>query len=223
VGRGSVSLGASDVVLGADAFAPGPRRYGAGSAGIIAVGTQEQSYKGHDVLIRAVRQMLDDGLEVHATIVGGGRTHEDLRLLVASLDLEEHVTLAGAVNERRRVIDLLDAATVFAIPSRSEGLPRALVEAMARGLPAVGSAVGGIPELLDPEWVVPPDDHRALATALGDLLGSPARWEEQSRRNLDTARGFRVDDLRERFDGWLTDVPIAAARRRRSEATRSRR
>ena len=85
---------------------------------------------------------------------------------------------------------------------------------MARGLPAVGSAVGGIPELLDPRWVVPPDDHRALATALADLLSSPTQWEEQSRRNLDTSRNFCIDDLRGRFDSWLINVPDATASRR---------
>lgn len=219
--HGSVSIGVSDVVLGADAFAAGPRRSHAGCARVVTIGTQEQSYKGHDVLIRAIGCMLDNGLDVTATIVGGGRTHLELRRLVTSLGLGERVTLTGMINDRSCLVALLDEATVFAMPSRTEGLPRALVEAMARGLPAVGSAVGGIPELLDARWIVPPDDHRALGTALADLLGDPMQWEEQSRRNLDIAHTFHVDDLRERFDNWLINVPDATAstHRRRDRRT----
>ena len=60
------------------------------------------------------------------------------------------------------VTEQLDAADVFVLPSRQEGLPRAMIEAMARSLPCVGSDVGGISELI-PDWVVPPNDPQALA------------------------------------------------------------
>lgn len=109
-----------------------------------------------------------------------------------------------------------DSATVFAMPSRTEGLPRALVEAMARGLPAVGTDVGGIPELLDARWIVPPDDDRALARVLAELLADPDTWRIQSGRNLDVARGYRTDVLREQFESWLSSLPDATSPRRRS-------
>ena len=129
---GAVSTGMANVVLGPEAFASQPRRHPAGRADILAIGSHEQHYKGHDVLLRAVRRLLDDGVDVNATIVGGGRAHVDIQRVVGSLGLGEHVVLTGAIDDRARLVALLDEATVFVMPSRTEGLPRALVEAMAQ-------------------------------------------------------------------------------------------
>lgn len=209
-GPRSTASGVSDVVMGADAYVAHGRRWAPGRARIVALGSQEYNSKGHDVLLRAVRRMLDSGVDVDAVIIGGGRLHDEYRALATSLGIGGRVSLVGAVNDRTRIVAMLDSATVFAMPSRTEGLPRALVEAMARGLPAVATDVGGIPELLDAGCLVPAGDDRALADALAALTRDPELWEEQSRRNLETASGFRVDDLRRKFDTWLQTVPAAA-------------
>jgi glycosyltransferase involved in cell wall biosynthesis len=97
---------------------------------------------------------------------------------------------------------ILDAADLFVLPSRTEGLPRALVEAMARGLPCVGSAVGGIPELLDDSELVPAGDPAFLAAKMHEVLRDPARMETMSRRNLAAALeycGSAIADRRRSF------------------------
>ncbi len=85
----------------------------------------------------------------------------------------------------------LDQADLFVLPSRQEGLPRALLEAMARALPAIGSTAGGIPELLPPEDLVAPADIGALAAKIAEVLTDPARLQAMSARNLAKARGYR--------------------------------
>jgi glycosyltransferase involved in cell wall biosynthesis len=197
----------SNVRLPASAIVASPRTSQPVSPRVLTVGSQAQRYKGHDVLLRALRVLADDGLPVCAVIVGGGRWHGELVALVDSLGLADRVVLTGAVHDRDRLTALFDSASVFAMPSRTEGLPRALLEAMARALPAVGSAVGGIPELLDPRCLVPVDDHRALAAALSGLLLDDAAWAEQSARNLDTARRYELWRLEERFHKWLLELP----------------
>lgn len=204
------TIGMSRVLLRDDDFvASGRRRIGGHE--IVTVGSQEQRYKGHDVLLRAIRVLRDDGLDVSATIVGGGRFHSELRQQAEELDLTASVTFTGSVLDRSRVRALLDAATLFVLPSRAEGTPRALLEAMARALPAVGTAVGGTRELLVPRALVPPDDVDALAGAIRAVLEDTERWEAESRRNLETARTFHSSVLEPRFEGWLRSVPPAAS------------
>lgn len=175
---------------------------------IVAIGSHETRYKGHDVLLRAVRRLLDASLPVTVAVAGDGRRHGELVNLRRSAGLTDTVSFLGTIS-RAEVVDLLDSAALFVMPSRTEGLPRALVEAMARALPAVGSAVGGIPELLDESCVVPADDPEALAAAIHLLLSDPTLWEEQSRRNLETARGYEQPDLDRLFASWLRQVPPA--------------
>jgi glycosyltransferase involved in cell wall biosynthesis len=207
--RGAATVTSSDVGLGDGAFSRDSRLWHPGPVRIVTVGSQELPYKGHDVLLRALCQLRSDGVDLRAVIVGDGRLHRDLVTLAARLGLDDVVTFTGAVSDRRRLLDLLDQASVFVLPSLTEGLPRALLEAMARGLPAIGTAVGGIPELLEEGSLVPAGDPGALAVAVAALATDRLEWEAQSRRNLQVARRFHRDVLDARFSKWLRVAPDA--------------
>jgi glycosyltransferase involved in cell wall biosynthesis len=73
-----------------------------------------------------------------------------------------------------------------------------MIEAMARALPCIGSTVGGIPELLPPEDMVPPGDADALARKISEIVSDPQRLQQMSARNLARAGDFQEDVLRER-------------------------
>jgi glycosyltransferase involved in cell wall biosynthesis len=206
---GAPTVNVSGVRLSDSAFVERSLRWRPGPARIITVGSQELPYKGHDVLLHAVHRLRSDGVDVHAVIVGDGRLHQDLVDLGSRLGLGNRVTFTGAVSDRQRLLELLDGASVFVLPSLTEGLPRALLEAMARALPAVGTAVGGTPELLDERSLVPAGDADALAAAVATLAADPLEWEAQSARNLVVARGFRADILDARFSRWLCGAPDA--------------
>ncbi|MFW3170393.1 glycosyltransferase family 4 protein [Geodermatophilus sp. CPCC 206100] len=206
---GAVAVSVSGARLGDDAFRDGGRRWQPGPVRILTIGSQELPYKGHDVLLRALHRMRVDGVDARAVIVGGGRTHAQLVDLAESLGVGDAVVFTGAVHDRSRLLELLDEASLFALPSLTEGLPRALLEAMARALPAVGSDVGGIPELLDGRWLVPAGDPSALAGAMTALAADRSEWEAQSLRNLRTARRYSSDVLDARFTEWLGALPRA--------------
>jgi glycosyltransferase involved in cell wall biosynthesis len=206
---GSPTVSVSNVHLDSDSFVVHPRQWQPPPFHVMTIGSQDQHYKGHDVLLRALRQLCDDGIPVNGVVVGGGTMHREIVKLADELGIADRVTFTGIVHDRRRIIELLDSASLFALPSRTEGLPRALVEAMARGLPAVGSRVGGIPELIDRPWLVPVDDERALAEAIGELLHDKTAWEEQSKRNLDRAKQYELSKLEGRFHNWVSNLPRA--------------
>jgi glycosyltransferase involved in cell wall biosynthesis len=198
----SHAVGLSDVELPEDAFARGPRGGRRPPHRLVSVGALHFEVKANDVLLRAVARGVGRGLDLSLTIVGDGRQREKLERLAAELGLSERVRFAGELPCGDAVRAQLDAADLFVIASRSEGLPRVLLEAMARGLACIGSSVGGIPELLPPEDLVPPGDVDALARKIEEMLLDPERMARSSSRNLERARAFHENALRpvrERF------------------------
>ena len=114
------------------------------------------------------------------------------------MGVAEHVEFLGQLPAGPAIGTALEQADVFLLPSRQEGLPRALIEAMAKALPCIGSHVGGIPELLPEEDRVAASDVAALTAKIREFVTNPQRLERCSRRNLERTREFTEDVLRER-------------------------
>ncbi|MGR3701030.1 MAG: exopolysaccharide biosynthesis GT4 family glycosyltransferase EpsE [Paracoccaceae bacterium] len=137
--------------------------------------------KGHQDLMKAVRLMLDRGQAVTLDIAGeddaGGSGYRAvLQARIAELGLQRHVRLLGAISAEAVRSNLLEAHA-FVLASWSEPLGVAYMEAMSCEVPTVGTAAGGVPELItDKEngLLVPPQNPEALADALMQLAGNPA-------------------------------------------------
>lgn len=198
--KGAFTTHFSSVQLPGTAFVASPRHYHAPltKASVIHVGTQSQRYKGQDTLIESICQCAQQGVDVHLTLVGDGRYRHELERLAAALHLQRKTTFRGQLPSGGPVRDALDAADLFVMPSRSEGLPRAMIEAMARGLPCIGSDVGGIPELLPPTALVPPGNVSLLAGRMMKFLSSPETMTRMSNLNLQIARRYRDLELQKR-------------------------
>lgn len=209
---GAFFIGCSDVELPDEAFARAPRTAVPERMGlrVVTVGSLEQLYKGPDVLIDAARQCLRRGARLDVVFIGDGKHRPELE--ESARDLGVHVRFAGQLPSGQSVRDELDRADLFVLPSRSEGLPRALVEAMARGLPCLGSRVGGIPELLAPTDLLPPGDASALAKRLFDVTSHPEQCVQMAKRCWDRAQDFRSDALRGRRRAFLLHVRKATER-----------
>ena len=192
LGQSAPAFAVSDVELGEDAFVPCPREppIAGQPLRLIMVGSLAQLYKAPDVLLSAVAACTRRGMDLRLEIVGDGIYREQLTRLAMTLGIAERVRFAGQLVAGAAVRERLDAADLFVLPSRTEGLPRAIIEAMARGLPCLGSTAGGIPELLPTDALAPPGDAQALA----DLLwarGRDGRWMKAAAvRNLAFAQGF---------------------------------
>lgn len=192
----------SSVDLPEQAFVDQPRVYKktAQEMRLISVGTMAQMYKGFDVLIEAVAISLKKGARISLTLVGDGRYRDRLRQQVEQLGLADHVTFTGQLPSGDAIRAKLDQSDLFVLASRTEGLPRALLEAMARGLPSIATDVGGVPELLPRACIVPPDDAQALSRKILELVANSDYLSQLSSRNLQKAREFeeRVLNLRRR-------------------------
>jgi glycosyltransferase involved in cell wall biosynthesis len=165
---------------------------------LVTVGSLAQLYKGTDVLIEAIGRCLRAGVDLTAVIVGDGKYRDGLMAQAERIGLSSRIRFCGHVPAGMAVKGILDEADLFVLPSRTEGLPRALIEAMARGLPCIGSDVGGIPELLDASELVPAGDATALAAKIIETLKDPVRMEAMSRKSLQVALEYRDSVLSER-------------------------
>jgi glycosyltransferase involved in cell wall biosynthesis len=133
--------------------------------------------KGIDVLIRAIADVPD----AYFLIVGDGPLRAEWEDLARTVGVAERIRWAGY---RRDVDAILPGCDLFVLPSLDDAFPTVLLEAMAAGLPAVATLVGGIPEIVTPDVtgvLVPPGDPNSLATSIADLLADPARLTRMRR------------------------------------------
>jgi glycosyltransferase involved in cell wall biosynthesis len=177
-------------------------------------------------LLAALRRLQDRGIDAHLRVAGqeSGNFREVLERRTGELRLGDRVTLLGPLGEDRVLSELL-AAHAFVLPSHQVPLGVALMEAMACGLPVVGTAVGGVRELVThgvDGLLVPPRDPAALAGAIEHIARTPARAITLSmgarvrvERDFDASRGastlMREIGLRP-FDEIEDDLPAMPTR-----------
>ncbi len=136
--------------------------------------------KGHRYVLEAMSLLKERGIETRWIVVGDGPEREKLLLLSRELGLEDAVEFMGEVDSEK-VKELLSVATIFVLPcvieenGNMDGIPVAIMEAMAAGVPVISTAVSGIPELINDGKsgiLVDPQDSALLADAIQRLLGN---------------------------------------------------
>jgi glycosyltransferase involved in cell wall biosynthesis len=198
----------SSVELTDDAFVNEPRTPSAdGRKRIITVVSLAQRYKGVDTLLDAFHECVQHGLDLELVVVGGGIYQAELEDQARRLGLlGDRVRFLGMLPGARAVREELSQSDLFVLASKTEAQGRAILEAMAQGLPCVGSNTGGIPELVLPADLAPPGDAKQLATVLRGMLGDPERMARAARHGLDAARRFHADKLKITRDRFLREL-----------------
>jgi glycosyltransferase involved in cell wall biosynthesis len=182
---------------------------------LINVGSFNHLQKAQDIIIEAFANCIKEGLDLNLVMVGDGALRLELEARVQTLGIGKRVRFLGQVTTGAPFQAELDKADIFLLPSRQEGLPRALVEAMARALPCIGSTVGGIPELLPLADLVPSGDVAALTKKIRETTQDFERLDRMSSNNLEKSREFRDEvlkgrrgafyqSLRDKTEEWLT-------------------
>jgi colanic acid/amylovoran biosynthesis glycosyltransferase len=157
---------------------PEPERHGASDSlprTLVSVG-RVAPVKGHRVLLEALLAARIEAGRLRVVIVGDGPERESLEEFARSAGLAQMVEFTGWQSSER-VRAVVAAADGLVMPSFAEGLPVAIMESMASGVPVISSDVGGISELVEPGrsgWLVPAGSVAALAAAIEDLLSTPA-------------------------------------------------
>jgi glycosyltransferase involved in cell wall biosynthesis len=160
--------------------------------------------KGVDVLLRAFPRVLAARPDGRLVLVGAGDDSDELVALATSLGIAGETHFAGPT---MNAAPYLAAADVVVLPSRREGLPITLLEALALGRPVVASAVGGTPTIIhdgDTGWLVPPEDEPALARAILEAAADPAEAARRGAAGRELVRAeFALDAMLDRLEELL--------------------
>lgn len=150
---------------------------------LVSVGRLDMQ-KGQMMLIDAVQRLRDSGTACELLLIGGGPLRPQLEARIREHGLQEQVKLCGAA-PTPEMIEIIRSSRALVMASLAENIPSVIMEAFSLGRPAIATAVGGIPEMIEPGvsgWLVPPGDVEGLARAMREALeSSPGKLDEMGR------------------------------------------
>ena len=176
---------------------------------VIGIVATLRSWKGHRYLIQAFSMLVDPGLRL--VIVGDGPVRESLKQQINELKLDAQVFVVG---NQRDVLPWLHAMDVFVLPSyANEGVPQALMQAMACGLPVISTPIGSITEIIENGVngiLVEPLNVTELHDTIRRVLADSEYRYELSTKALESARkNFGVEKMLDKMEAMFTDVCVS--------------
>jgi glycosyltransferase involved in cell wall biosynthesis len=151
-------------------------------------------YKGQENVIRSISKLNKQGYNFEYYLAGGG-DDSYLKSVAEKYKVIDKVKFLGSL-PREKIFDFLDSIDIYIQPSRQEGLPRALVEAMSRGCPSLGSRTGGIPELLNKELIFEPGKVSEICESLKKM--DITTMLKEAKRSFQKAKEYDKDLLDQR-------------------------
>lgn len=157
--------------------------------------------KGYIEVLKALKLLKEKGVIVNVQFAGedyfGGITK--LKKLAQKLSVDKQIGFLGYLS-REELSNFLDGADLYVMPTRAEGLPRVIIEAMAKGLPCISTNVSGNGELIDSEFLIEYEDVQGLANKIEKLVSSKEVYERLSEENFNNSLKYEASILEKRRD-----------------------
>lgn len=170
-------------------------------------------FKGIDTSIKALSRLIQEGYDVELRILGSGPKNYWINV-AKHHNVSDKVFFDGSLGSGDPVFKWLDCIDIYVHPSKKEGLPRALLEAMSRSCPAVATSIAGIPELLSPNMLVKINDDYCLSNKIKELIGSKVLLESQAKENFEVSNLYVSEVLNSRrTDFWLNFRKFVSSRK----------
>lgn len=154
--------------------------------------------KGHEVVIKTTEKLIEKGYDVKVSFIGDGLLIPKYKSYIEQKGLDNNIFFLGLFSSKDDIRTHLINSDLFFFPTKAEGLPRVLIEAMATGLPCLSTPVNGIPELLDSEYMLNPNDVEGFAAKIEQLMNTPDELTQMSKKNISVAYKYVNEELQKR-------------------------
>lgn len=168
------------------------------------IGSLDIKYKGHNLAIKAI-DLLKEQYNIELHFLGAGNP-DNWSNTIEKYGMKEVVRFDGTLPSGQPVYEWMDNIDIYLIPSLQEGMPRALIEAMSRACPAIGTKVGGIPEILPDKMLIKKKSDKELAKLVLELIQNKKLQEKCAIENFEKAKEFEKEKLMIKRKGFYKKV-----------------
>lgn len=166
--------------------------------------------KGHTVLLETINNLISLGKQVELTCVGDGDKRSYYEDMAKELGIEKNVVFTGLFSSKNDLREKLIDSDLFLFPSKAEGLPRAVIEAMAVGLPCISTNVNGIPELIESKYLFDPLDSDGMTKMVASLIDNADERKRMSEVNYSNALKYLNTELEIRRNNFYSKLKTLA-------------
>lgn len=175
------------------------------------VGAINVKHKGQQYIIEALGKLKSEGIKKFEYHLVGGGDNSYLKSIAEKYNVVDEVKFIGSL-PHSKVFEWLETIDVYAQPSRQEGLPRALIEAMSRGLPALGAETGGIPELLEKDFIFSNTSNNIEEISKILMNFKKENMRNKAKRNYEESKLYSKDIIEKRRNEFLIDFSESAGK-----------
>ena len=151
--------------------------------------------KGHVETLKIISKIINKGYNCEVTFIGSGSFIPKLLKMSKKMNIDNNVNFIGHISSKKILLETLREHDIFIFPSHSEGLPRAVLEAMSCGLPCITSNVGGLPEIIDRKYTIPFRDIETFSERIIELINNYEELNQLSFKNIEMAKEFTSTKL----------------------------
>lgn len=175
---------------------------------IISDAAMNDDRKGEITFISVVNELNKRGMNVYGVIIGDGKLLVDYKKMVLRLGLQKKIRFTGMISDYQILKKELIEADIYVLPTKGEGLPRGIIEAMALGMPVLSTPVGGIPEIIDNNYLFSPKDVQGFVDTIISLIENKDVLNQISKKNFEIAKEFNNKKLQLRRNEFYRKLAL---------------
>lgn len=157
-----------------------------------AVNSVDVKYKGEHLIIQVMKRLMQKGIDIEYQIVGPGNGNY-LKTVAKKCSVDKKVKFLGTLT-KQEIIDWYQNIDLYVQPSKQEGLPRSVIEAMSVGCPAIGSNIAGIPELIDQDCLFNPNREKEIISTIEHVLNREI-LEKKAKTNFKRSKEYNIREI----------------------------